>query len=245
MKLSVITINYNNKDGLTKTIESVVNQTCHEFEYIIIDGFSTDGSLDVIKANADKITYWVSEKDTGIYNAMNKGTKVAHGDYCLFLNSGDVFLDNTVIERVLSCDLSADIVSGSIKYTDGRKAKAPTKVTMKTFIVGSLPHQATLIKRQLLSDNPYDERLGLCGDWRFFIQTLIYNNVSYKTIPVVISLFDTSGISSTENKQSERRLYELKLCRDVIPLRIEEDYKFILFVEKWKWRLKKLLFFVH
>ena len=242
MKLSVITINYNNKDGLLKTIESVINQTCQDFEYIIIDGASSDGSLDVIKANADKITYWVSEKDTGIYNAMNKGVKAAHGDYCLFLNSGDVFLNSDVIKRLFSCDLLADIISGSIKYSDGRMAKAPTNVTMKTFVVGSLPHQATLIRRELLLDNPYDERLGLCGDWRFFIQVLIYKNVSYMSIPIVMSLFDTSGISSTESKQSERRLYEMQLCRDVVPLRVEEDYKFIFFVEKWKWRLKKFFY---
>lgn len=246
MKLSVITINYNNKDGLLKTIESVINQTCQDFEYIIIDGASSDGSVDVIKANADKITYWVSENDTGIYNAMNKGTKAAHGDYCLFLNSGDIFLDNSVIERVYLYDFSTDIISGSIKCTDGRYVKAPEKVTMKTFIVGSLPHQATLIRRELLLDNPYDERLGLCGDWRFFIQVLIYKNVSYTTIPIVISLFDTNGISSIESKQSERRQYELQLCRDIIPTRIEEDYKFTFILEKWIWRVKKLrLFFKH
>ena len=87
MKLSIITINYNNCDGLRKTIESVIAQTTRDFEYIVIDGGSTDGSVDVIKEYADYIDYWVSEPDKGIYNAMNKGTRAAHGDFLLFLNS--------------------------------------------------------------------------------------------------------------------------------------------------------------
>lgn len=240
MRLSIITINFNDKEGLIKTINSVVNQSTNDYEYIIIDGGSSDGSLEVIKENASSIHYWVSEKDSGIYNAMNKGTKAAHGDYCLFLNSGDILINNDVIKHTLSYNFSADIISGDIKFTSGRKAKAPQRVSMKTFIIGSLPHQATFIKRELLLENPYDERFKIGGDWRFFIQVLIYKNVSYEKIPMVISLFDTSGISSTESKQSERRLFEKELCRDILPSRIEDDYKFYLFLAKWKWRITKL-----
>ena len=86
MLYSIITINFNNCDGLRRTIESVVNQTNDNYEYIVIDGGSTDGSVDVIQKYSDRISYWVSEKDDGIYNAMNKGVRHAHGDYCLFLN---------------------------------------------------------------------------------------------------------------------------------------------------------------
>ena len=89
MRLSIITINYNNREGLRKTIESVVNQTYRNFEYIIIDGGSTDGSVEVVKEYADRISYWVSEPDNGIYNAMNKGVLAANGKYIQFLNSGD------------------------------------------------------------------------------------------------------------------------------------------------------------
>ena len=91
-QITVITINYNNRDGLRKTIDSVVNQTHNDYEYIIIDGGSTDGSLDVIKLYSNRIDYWKSEPDRGIYNAMNKGIDVARGEYCIFLNSGDYFL---------------------------------------------------------------------------------------------------------------------------------------------------------
>ena len=97
MKFTVITINYNNVEGLRQTILSVVGQTCDDFEYVIIDGGSTDGSVGVIKEYEDKITHWVSEKDGGIYNAMNKGVKVAHGEYLIFMNSGDIFFDNKVL----------------------------------------------------------------------------------------------------------------------------------------------------
>ena len=244
MRLSIITINYNNRDGLAKTIKSVANQVCQDFEYVIIDGASTDGSVEVIKEYTGIINYWVSEKDNGIYHAMNKGVRAAHGNYCLFLNSGDLLINDGVIGMILSYSFTSEIISGSIKYTNGGIIKAPKKVTMKTFINGSLPHQATFIRRELLLKNPYDERFGVGGDWRFFIQTLIYMNVSYERIPETISIFDTSGVSNTESRNSERRLHEMEMCRDILPIRIEEDYEFFRFQAKWKWRVKKLFYMV-
>jgi len=100
MKLSIITINYNDKEGLRKTIESVLSQTWTDYEYLIIDGGSADGSLDVIREYEDKITYWISEKDNGIYNAMNKGIVKSKGAYLQFLNSGDYLVDNKVFENM-------------------------------------------------------------------------------------------------------------------------------------------------
>ena len=100
MKLSVITINYNNKEGLKKTIESVVSQIYQDFEYIVVDGGSTDGSIDIIREYDKHIDFWISEPDRGIYNAMNKGIKFSHGEFCLFLNSGDCLLSSTSISQV-------------------------------------------------------------------------------------------------------------------------------------------------
>ena len=102
MKLSIITINYNNRDGLQKTIDSVVSQTYKNFEWIIIDGGSTDGSKELIEQYQDHCAYWCSEPDKGIYNAMNKGIEKAIGDYSLFLNSGDRLHDDTVIDKIVS-----------------------------------------------------------------------------------------------------------------------------------------------
>ena len=116
MKYSIITINYNNADGLRRTIESVVSQTYADYEYLIIDGGSTDGSVNAIKEYEDKISYWVSEKDGGIYNAMNKGVKVAHGEYLIFMNSGDVFYNDRVIERIESSQRTDDIISTINEY---------------------------------------------------------------------------------------------------------------------------------
>ena len=105
--LSIITINYNNADGLKKTLQSVASQTCQDYEHIIIDGGSTDGSVDVIKeflkndAYALHVAYWHSKKDKGIYDAMNTGIPHANGKYCLFLNSGDYLADNDVLQRLV------------------------------------------------------------------------------------------------------------------------------------------------
>ena len=114
MKISIITVNYNDKDGLEKTIKSVLNQENTVFEYLVIDGNSADGSKDVIEKYKDKIDYWVSEPDSGIYNAMNKGILAATGDYLLFLNSGDWLYENDSIANVDKLILeSKDIYFGN------------------------------------------------------------------------------------------------------------------------------------
>src|SRR6478735_1115877 len=113
IQLSIITINYNNLQGLQKTIESVVSQSFKDFEYIIIDGGSTDGSKVLIEKYSESITYWVSEKDNGIYPAMNKGIQVANGEYLLFLNSGDWFYENTTLSMAIPMLRPFDIVYGN------------------------------------------------------------------------------------------------------------------------------------
>ena len=118
MKFSIITINYNNKEGLEKTIQSVLGQTFHDYQFIIIDGGSTDGSLDIIKQNADHIDYWVSEPDGGRYPAMNKGIKQAKGDFLNFMNSGDTFHSPTVLEDIAKMNLTEDIITGGF-YDQG------------------------------------------------------------------------------------------------------------------------------
>jgi len=110
-KLSIITINLNNQKGLQKTIESVLSQTCSDYEYIIIDGGSTDGSIDIIKKHADKISHWISEPDHGIYNAMNKGISVANGELICFLNSGDEYKSRNSLDIAVN-----EILNDQKKY---------------------------------------------------------------------------------------------------------------------------------
>ena len=114
MTLSIITINFNNVAGLKRTVDSVLHQTADDFEYIIIDGASTDGSREFIESCSSKLAYWVSEKDNGVYHAMNKGIGHARGDYLLFLNSGDYLNDAEVLARVFNRPLQEDIIYGDI-----------------------------------------------------------------------------------------------------------------------------------
>ena len=222
-QISVITINYNNRDGLRKTIESVVNQTWHGFEYIIIDGGSTDGSIDVIKQYSDRIDYWVSEPDKGIYNAMNKGIDVAKGEYCIFLNSGDYFLNKSVLQECSAYLGEVDIVSGCVKLSSGDVWPVHKSITLNLFYEGhSLNHPASFIKRYLLQKYHYDERLRIVADWKFFIQTLIIDNSGLLSMDVIVAVFDTNGISSSNFLQIKRE--RAMVLEEMFPDRLIEDY---------------------
>ena len=227
-RLSIITINYNNRDGLKKTIESVINQTFQDYEYIIIDGGSTDGSIDVIKEFLDRITYWISEKDSGIYNAMNKGVLVAHGEYVQFLNSGDVLYDKDVLVHVFENQIEEDIVCGNLISDNGRVWIVPEDVTMEYFFNGTLPHPSSFIRRTLFEKHKYDERFKIAGDWEFFVYHLIVGNVKYKKININVAIFDTTGISSiTQREEHDPELRNIVLSTFLYP-RVRCDYRLFM-----------------
>lgn len=219
MKYSVITINYNHKEGLKRTIKSVISQTSTDYEYIIIDGGSTDGSIDTIKENEDHISYWVSQKDNGVYHAMNKGIAQAHGDYCIFMNSGDCFHSPLVLESVE--EYQEDIVCGQVSTFPSGHHK-PT-ITLVDLLRISLPHQAMFIKRELLAKHPYDEKYKILSDWKFCLETIIIENCSFRTIEIIIADYESGGISTNSNgllpKEREHILKEL------FPPRIIADYQ--------------------
>lgn len=216
MKISVVTINLNNKEGLKKTIESVINQTRFDLiEYIIIDGGSTDGSVDVINEYSDKISKWVSEKDNGIFNAMNKGIDYITGDYALFLNSGDYFSSLQVIEQIID-KLDKDIVYGDeykVKGTAINLSKYPDTLTEHFFKTTALPHQSTFIKTELLKKNKYNEEYKLLGDWLWFRDRVMEDKISYKHITDRISCYGLDGISTTQRNvhDTEKREYYKKI----------------------------------
>lgn len=210
--ITIVTINLNNKNGLRKTIESVISQTYFDkIEYIIIDGGSTDGSVDVIKEYEDKISYWVSEPDKGIFNAMNKGIDVSTGEYSLYLNSGDYLYANDVIEKIMD-KLDKDIVYGNEnKLKQGRTAilsKYPDKLTEFFFKTTALPHQSTFIKTELLKKNKYSEEWKLLGDWLWFRERIMVDGVSYKHLPIVISNYGLDGVSTRQRKIHEQEKKE-------------------------------------
>ena len=220
MRLSIITINLNNANGLRKTIESVINQTFTDYEYIIIDGGSTDGSVDVIREFAEKITFWVSEPDKGIYNAMNKGIIKAKGEYYLFLNSGDFFHNKKVLATVIPKLIDSDVVYGNIiflppdfynnanqqlelerniKPYPGRKR--PLKIYLR--IGSTIPHQAAFFKRTVFEKiGYYNESYKIASDLELNIRILKYGKFVIEYIPDIISYFVLDGIGSDFSKDS-------------------------------------------
>lgn len=207
-KLSVITINYNNSSGLNQTINSVLNQTFKDYEYIVIDGGSTDGSKELIKQFENKISYWVSEKDNGIYNAMNKGIKQATGEYCLFLNSGDKLVDNLVLEKVFEKKYTNGIIYGNLITVDEngnqKYRKSSEYIGKIKMLADTLWHPVSFIKRELfLKYGDYDERFKMVADYEFFVRVIIAKKVSLKHISLDIAAFDTSGLSSDLTKRKE------------------------------------------
>lgn len=225
-KLSIITVNFNNRDGLLKTISSVINQTYRDFEFIIIDGGSTDGSVDVIKTYADKIDYWVSEHDTGVYHAMNKGVAAAQGEYCNFMNSGDCFYNNTVLEKVFVQKNMADILIGKAR-TPHRIIDPPGNPTLAYFYNREpINHQAAFIRRHLLLKYPYDEKnLKIVSDWKFFLDAFIAGNCSYQPIREFIVDFDAGGVGSLN--MDINLAEQSNVINAAIYPRILEDYQII------------------
>ena len=198
MKFSVITINYNNNEGLRRTIDSVIGQSSKDFEFIIIDGGSTDGSVDVINNYKEYIDYWVSERDRGIYHAMNKGVAHAHGDYCIFMNSGDCFYDETVLERIRSLKEKDDIIVGKVMSNKNQLLFTPPSRDISLFYLysGTVPHQSSFIKTELLRQYPYDENLKIVSDWKFFVQAIIEGNCTIRFVNELVARFDMDGVST-------------------------------------------------
>ena len=207
-QLSVITINFNNGNGLEKTIKSIVSQTFTDFEFIVIDGGSTDNSIDVIKKHSDKIAHWVSEKDNGIYHAQNKGMHASKGEYCLFLNSGDTLANDKVLTTVFSEKMTADIVYGDMQTIEQdqtvKHLKMPEKIGIKQLYRDTLWHPVSFIKRELFAKyGNYNEHFKIVADYEFFVRVIIGKKVSTKHISHEIAVFDTSGISSDMNKRKQ------------------------------------------
>jgi glycosyltransferase involved in cell wall biosynthesis len=213
MIISIITINYNNKLGLKKTIESVIQQNTHAIEYIIIDGNSNDGSLDLILEHQTHIQYWVSEKDNGIYHAMNKGIEKANGDYLLFLNSGDYLYNNSVVATVLDKKINADIAYGNMIIDHGNKqeiGKMPESITFDQMFFDTLWHPVSFIKKELFQRfGNYDESYKIVGDYEWFFKVLVKHTVSSQYLGEIISVYNMEGISS-QPKYLQKNLDERK-----------------------------------
>ena len=243
MNLSIITINRNNSAGLEKTLKSVASQTCNDFEHIIIDGASTDDSVDVIKKYESSLSTlktshlikWVSEPDKGIYNAMNKGIKMAEGEYVQILNSGDCLANDNVVEKMsqaLKDNDNPDFLFGNMikVWPDGLKYKPEynkrSDYTMFDFYFGPLDHDGAYIKRNLYEKlGFYDESLKICADWKWIINAVVFNGVKPVHADVDTILFDMTGVSENNGRQKELINKEKRLIlEDFLHPKVLADY---------------------
>lgn len=230
--ISIITVVYNAKEGLEKTIRSVLGQTYGNAEHIIIDGGSDDGTVDVIKKYQDKISYWVSEKDNGIYDAMNKGLKRANGDYVWFINAGDEIYSKETIEKVFGTTPAslppflrgneADAYYGNIEYVDeeGRTygtrtlKKPPEQLSWKNFIEGMVvSHQSIIIKREHAVEFNMKYRHAADIDWA--IRSFKNCNNIVNTNLILVK-FLIGGYSKRNIISSNRERY--RILREHFPL---------------------------
>lgn len=240
MKLSIITVNLNNAAGLKATLESVAAQTCQEFENIIIDGCSTDGSVPIIKSYEEttvakrfnnKTQYplisWVSESDKGIYDGMNKGILRATGEYVYFLNSGDALSSPTVLQEMIDSIDGSDFIIGRVNlvHKGGIVGTTPllseTDMSLYNMYLHGINHQSALTKRDLLVQTPYDTSVKMGADWKFFVQAIVFLGATTKFVDMCFANYDVVGISS--NSTAVRKERE-NILATFIPERIARDY---------------------
>ena len=253
MKLSIVTINYNNAEGLRKTLASVAEQTYPNIEHVIVDAASTDGSVDIIKAYADSANHtviWSSEKDKGIYNGMNKGIRKASGDYIQILNSGDVLAAPNVTERMVAAlpddvpilygNMMKDYGNGKIlRDTCGERMYTPESFLY--FYIGTLNHDCAYIRRDLFEKyGLYNEDMKICSDWEWYVRAIVLGGEKADYTNIDVTIFDMNGVSESGGKNAdlikkERREY----LENILPATVLYDYDAFSFPVQQYQRLKK------
>ena len=236
MILSIITINRNNAAGLEKTMKSVLSQCRTDFEYVVVDGASTDGSVGVIERFSRDFggrLKWISEPDKGIYNAMNKGIGMASGAYLEFLNSGDCLVSDNVVDRMFKALEDAgnpSVLYGNMlkELSDGKTVRdrslAGQEITFLDFFNGTLNHSSAYISKDLFDKyGRYDESLRIVSDWKWFLQAIVYGGEKPVYADFDVSIFDMNGISETNAglTRTERQ----RVLEECVPPAILADYK--------------------
>lgn len=268
MKLSIITINYNNASGLRKTLASVNVQSYKQIEHVIIDAASTDGSVDIIKvyAEASKHTVvWTSEKDNGIYNGMNKGIKRATGDYIQILNSGDVLAAPDVTERMVSAlndemsrlrlnephtlndgvsilygNMMKDYGGGKlVRDMSGNGLYEPSSFIY--FYFGTLNHDSAYIRRDLFDKyGLYNEEMKICSDWEWYVRAIAIGGEKAVYTNIDVTIFDMNGVSESGGKNAELiKIERREYLEKILPASVLHDYDTYAFQIDQYMRLKK------
>ena len=223
MKISVITVVYNDLAGLKKTAESVLSQTSADFEYIILDGESTDGTVEYMNSLQFRGKK-KSQSDSGIYNAMNTAVKMAEGDYCLFMNAGDTFHDNKVLDKATQILGKADIYVGNTIEIGEKKMEfpAPNPLTAGHLLKTSIYHQSTFTRRSLLLQHPYNEKHRIVSDWEFFFERWL-EGCSYEKLDFFVSNYYLGGFSFEHRDLIDVERQEV--IDRLIPPRVREFYE--------------------
>lgn len=273
MTLTIITINYNNAEGLRKTLASVASQTYADIEHVIVDGGSTDGSVEIIReyarangAHAGSLTnnchqiHWLSEPDNGIYHAMNKGIRMATGEYIEILNSGDILFDANVTQRMIERleQINAEKEENvGILYGNMIKVNATgkmvgksgyTEYSLRQFYSSTLNHDCAYIRKDLFDKyGLYDENLKIVSDWKWYLQAIGLGQVKPKYVDIDVTIFDDGGISETNLvlRNTERR----KVLEEILPPAVLWDYDTHAFeMEQMKrlrrWKLYWMVYFM-
>lgn len=237
MKFSIITVCYNNRNGLEKTIKSVVCQTFKDFEFIVIDGGSMDGTKELLEQYNDKINFWCSEPDNGIYNAMNKGILHSKGEYLIFMNSGDVFYDENVLANIANLNFDADIISGQVVRMDNGKLirEYDGNDLLMQLYKDTINHQGSFIRRSLFFNSAYDESLKVVSDWKFWVEKIIYEGCKIEVVSLIIAKQDMTGLSTSSSStfwHEERKTAIDELFPKLIQKELDDRFRNKVFFER-------------
>lgn len=210
--ISIITVCLNSIKHIERCIVSVEEQSYKNIEFIIVDGGSSDGTLDVIGRHKSHISKIISESDSGIYNAMNKGLKCAGGDIIFFLNSDDYFADNNVLSDVIECyrdDPDLEVLYGDQIRTDGNRwsyIKQPDHIGRRTLARRTIQHQTIFVRHKVFNDiGGFDENLRIVSDYLWLLELFLVRKCRYKHIARVITIMSALGVSGTTPFETERR----------------------------------------
>lgn len=232
-RLSIVTVSLNNRDGLEKTLASVASQTCRDLEHIVVDGGSTDGTVELLQARGPALSHWVSEPDRGIYHAMNKGAARARGDYLLFLNSGDTLVPDA-LSAVFGAMPDADVVYGNLQFYEHgvpRQVWVPpdaSRLDLAFWVSGSLPHGASFIRRALFAEGGYDESYRIVGDREFFFRQY-RRGARFAHVDRLVAGFERGGVSNDPRHadarhEEVRRIFDPHLTPE-LQLRLATEYQ--------------------
>ena len=248
MKLTIVTVNLNNREGLLRTARSIAEQTFEDYEWIVVDGGSTDGSIGVLSYYPEHLSWSVCEHDGGIYDAMNKGTAKARGEYIQFLNSGDSFIDGSVLEKVFKDKELADVNYGDQWCIQGdlitEKRSYPKTMDLMFLFRNPLGHQAAFLRTALVKAHPYRTEYTISADRALFLE-LYLSGAAFHYLDLPVVYFDTEGIGSREDTLELRREQFSRIKKELLPppvvadmehlMRKSDEYDFVMRVAPLRW----------